>query len=169
MASFIVSYSFIFIFLPLQFTSYSTDHFDTFKSLIAYGLLLVIAGLIADRIGIKKTMAAGSLSFAIIAVPLCTLCKNLLALQLILTACAALLIGPIHSWMLHQFKVHNRCQGIFISSGLATSIFGGSTVPICLMIFDKFHSIGICSIYPLLIALGSFFCLTIRKPQEVLL
>ncbi len=56
--------------------------------------------------------------------PFIYLCENLLSLQMILTACACLVIGPIHSWMLNQFEVQNRCRGIFISSAIATSVFG---------------------------------------------
>lgn len=170
LAFFIVSYTFIFIFLPLMpFDQATTQSFDTFKSLIAYGLLLVAAGLIADRIGIQKVMLMGICLFSIAIVPLCFLCRNLLVLQMILTSCATLVIGPIHSWMLHQFEVRARCRGIFISSAIATSIFGGSTVPICLMIFERSHSLVVCGIYPLVIALGSFGCLIFyKKTKEVL-
>ncbi len=170
LAFFIVSYTFIFIFLPLMhFDQTTSQNFDTFKSLIAYGFLLVVAGLLADRISIQKVMLVGIWLFFIAVVPLCRLCKNLLILQMILTACACLVIGPIHSWMLHQFEAQNRCRGIFVSSAIATSVFGGSTVPICLMIFEKSHSLVMCSIYPLTIALGSFVCLTFyKKTREVL-
>lgn len=169
LAFFIVSYTFIFIFLPLMyFERNDTQIFDTFKSLIAYGILLVAAGIMADRVGIEQVMLTGIKLFSIIIIPLCYLFDNLLILQMTLTACASLVIGPIHSWMLHQFEVKNRCRGIFISSAIATSIFGGSTVPICLMLFDKFHSLMICCIYPLVISLGSFACLTFyRKTKEV--
>ena len=47
---FVVIYSFLFVFLPLVHTT----NFDTFKSLISYGFLLVIAGILADRFGIEK-------------------------------------------------------------------------------------------------------------------
>lgn len=160
LAFFIVSYTFIFIFLPLgHFDQTTSQSFDTFKSLIAYGLFLVLAGLIADRIGIEKVMMAGIWLFAIAIIPSCYLCENLFVLQIILTACACLVIGPIHSWMLHQFEVKSRCRGIFMSSAIAMSIFGGSTVPICLLILDKSHSLLICCIYPLTIALGALSCL----------
>ena len=170
LAFFLVSYTFIFIFLPLEHSAQTTNQsFDTFKSLIAYGLLLVLAGLIADRIGIEKTMLTGIWLFAIAIIPSCYLYENLFSLQITLTACACLVIGPIHSWMLHQFEVKNRCRGIFISSAIATSIFGGSTVPICLMIFEKSHSLVICCLYPLSIALCAFGCLIFdQKTKEVL-
>ena len=163
-AFFLVSYTFIFIFLPLiPFDQVVTQNFDTFKSLIAYGLLLVAAGVAADRIGIQKVMLAGILSFSVAILPLSHLCKDLFVLQMLLTACVCLVIGPIHSWMLSQFEVQNRCRGIFISSAIATSVFGGSTVPICLMIFDNSHSLVMCCVYPLMIALVSFGCLIFYK------
>ena len=168
LAFFIVSYSFIFIFLPLVNSDTNVQDFSTFKSLIAYGFFLVLSGLLADRIGIQKTILMGLCLFSIVIVPLTFLCKKLLLLQIALTPCACLVIGPIHSWILHQFAVSQRCRGIFMSSAIATSIFGGSTVPICLMIFEKHQSLVICSLYPLMIALISFGVLTlVPQPKKV--
>ena len=60
LAFFIISYSFIFIFLPVvHFQQITSQSFDTFKTLIAYGLLLITAGYIADRLGMKKVMMYG--------------------------------------------------------------------------------------------------------------
>lgn len=169
LAFFLVSYTFLFIFLPLASLKVHTQNFDTFKSLIAYGLCLVFSGRIADRIGIQKTLLIGICLFSIAIIPLCYLCSDLLVLQIILTPFACLVIGPIHSWMLDQFDVQQRCRGIFISSAIATSIFGGSTVPICLMILEKSHSLAICSMYPLTIALSAFGCLIwMRQTKEAL-
>lgn len=170
LAFFIVSYNFIFIFLPLiPFEQTTIQNFDTFQSLIAYGLLLILSGWIADRVGMQKIMLLGIFIFSIAVIPLCFLCKDLLVLQMILTPCACLVIGPIHSWILDQFDVQNRCRGIFISSAIATSIFGGSTVPICLMIFEWTHSLVMCSIYPLVIAvctLGYLICFNQIKADK---
>jgi len=155
-AFFVVGYAYVFIFLPLlPFNNASTDSFDTFKSLIMYGTFLLAAGFLSDRIGIGKVMLAGAVLFSSVVLPISYMCDNLLILQVILTICISLVIGPIHTWMVRQFEAQNRCRGIFISSAIATSIFGGSTVPICLLIFEKFQSATICGIYPLIIALGS--------------
>lgn len=167
---FMVSYTFIFIVLPLiPFDTSHTQHFDTFKSLIVYGVTLVLSGWVSDRIGIQKVLLTGICLFSVTIIPLCHLCSNLQILQMALTVCASLVIGPIHSWMLQQFEVKQRCRGIFISSAIATSIFGGSTTPICLMLFEWFQSLMICCIYPLTIALGSFACLlSYKKSKKVL-
>jgi MHS family proline/betaine transporter-like MFS transporter len=168
LAFFIVSYSFIFIFLPLVDIEANAKNFSTFKSLIAYGLFLVLSGLLADRIGVQKTILSGLCLFSIVVIPLTILCKKLLLLQITLTPFACLVIGPIHGWMLHQFDMSQRCRGIFISSAIATSIFGGSTIPICLIIFEKYQSLAVCSLYPLMIALASFGVLTfVPQPERV--
>lgn len=160
LAFFIVSYTFIFIFLPLMpFDTSTTHHFDTFKSLILYGILLVTAGFAADFAGLRNMLLAGLSLFSLAIIPLCALSTNLLTTQLILTLCACLVIGPIHSWMLQQFAIEKRCRGIFISAAIATSLFGGSTVPICVMIFEWTGSLAACAIYPLIIALVSFIIL----------
>ncbi|MDN3508798.1 MAG: MFS transporter [Candidatus Neptunochlamydia sp.] len=166
LAFFIVSYNFIFIFLPLINIEANTEDFSTFKSLIAYGVLLILSGLLADKMGMQKTILTGICLFSIVIIPLTFLCRNLLVLQMVLTACACLVIGPIHSWMLHQFSVSQRCRGIFISSAIATSVFGGSTVPICLMIFEKSHSLVMCSLYPLIITISTLGCLICMRQSK---
>jgi len=166
LALFLTIYPFIFIFLPLvniENTPYQS--FDTFKSLIAYGLILVLAGIIADRVGVQKIIKIGAGALAFLILPACYFCSTLFTLQLFLTAFACLVIGPIHSWMLHEFEVQHRCKGIFISSAIAVAVFGASTVPICLMLLERFHSLVICSIYPMLIAAIAFFYF-IFKPQR---
>ncbi len=170
LAFFSVSYTFIFIFLPLiPFEQTSEYHFDTFASLIAYGLFLMAAGWLADRVGIEKILTLGLCLFSIALLSLSYLSPNLFIFQMILTPCACLVIGPIHSWMLHQFEIQHRCRGIFISAAVATSIFGGSTVPICLLIYETFHSLAICSLYPLAISLCAIFNLVyFRKSKESL-
>lgn len=167
-AFFLVSYTFIFIFLPLIHTDQIVDHhFDTFKSLIAYGAFLVTGGLIADQVGIQKNMLGGLWLFSLAIIPACYLCNSLFILQILLTIFACLVIGPIHGWMLNQFQAQNRCRGIFISSAIATSIFGGSTVPICLMLFEESDSLVICCLYPLSISLGSLVCLLLQKKKII--
>jgi MHS family proline/betaine transporter-like MFS transporter len=169
LAFFIVSYTFIFIFLPLINIEANTQNFSTFESLIAYGLLLILSGMLSDKIGIQKTILTGICLFSIAIIPSTILCNNLFVLQMILTPCACLVIGPIHSWMLHQFNVSQRCRGIFINSAIATSIFGGSTVPICLLIFEKSHSLVMCSFYPLIIAVSTFGCLICMRQEKKVL
>jgi MHS family proline/betaine transporter-like MFS transporter len=165
LAFFIVNYTFIFIFLPLINSEANIQNFSTFKSLMAYGVLLILSGILADKLGMQKTILMGIGLFSIAIIPSTALCKNLFVLQMILTTCACLVIGPIHSWMLHQFKISQRCRGIFISSAIATSIFGGSTVPICLLIFEKSHSLVMCSFYPLILAVSTFGCLICMRQQ----
>jgi MFS transporter, MHS family, proline/betaine transporter len=160
LAFFIVSYTFVFITLPL--IHLGTTPTSTFRSLIVYGLSLVLAGWIADRIGIQRMILIGLCLFSLAIFPLCHLCTHLQTLQIALTICASFVIGPIHAWMLRQFEVKNRCRGIFVSSALATVIFGGTTTPICLMLFEKFHSLAVCAIYPLIIALSTLIYLLLH-------
>ncbi len=63
-------YTFIFIFSPLiRFEQTASENFDTYKSLIAYGLFLVIAGLLADRVSIQTVMLSGIWLFSIVIIP----------------------------------------------------------------------------------------------------
>lgn len=162
-AFFMVSYSFIFIFLPLLNLETNINALDTFKSLLAYGVLLIAAGLLADRFGISRIMRIGIGIFAISIVPLCYFIHDLFTLQLLLTMSACMTIAPIHSWMLEQFPPSRRCRGIFLSSALAIAVFGGSTVPICLTLFEASHSIIVCSLYPLIVAVMALLMAWGRK------
>ena len=157
LAFFLVSYNFIFIFLPLLPLGQGAA-FDTFKSLFAYGFLLVVSGWLADKFGLRKVILAGMASFALIAIPLTLVSTNLLLLQITLTLCACLTIGPLHSGMLNLFAVQNRCRGIFWSSAIATALFCGSTTPICLALFERFHSVPLCALYPTVIAFSALIC-----------
>ena len=164
---FLVSYMYIFIFLPLiPFETTGQYSLDTFKSLIVYGLFLVTAGLLADKLGVPRVMKWGLALFCLSVIPLSYLLNHLFLLQCALILSACLVIGPIHSWLLNQFEVQNRCRGILISSAIATSIFGGSTVPICLMIFELSQSLAVCSLYPLLIGLIAFHRLRTGTPSR---
>jgi len=152
---FIVIYSFTFLFLPLTSIGKSQFHnFNTFNSLIIYGICLVMAGVGADRIGVSRMIMLGAYMLAILIIPLCYLCRDLFFLQVALTVISCLIISPIHSWMLQQFKAQERCRCIFISSAVATSLFGGSTVPLCLLIFEKSGSLAACALYPFALAIS---------------
>lgn len=166
LAFFIVSYTFIFIFLPLVANTGDAYDFSTFKSLIAYGVFLVLSGLIADRIGMQKTLLAGLCLFSIAILPAVAFGGDLFMIQMILTPCACLVIGPIHSWALSQFTPAERCRGIFMSSAVAMSIFGGSTVPLCMMLFESFGSLAISGIYPLAFALASLGCIRWKQGAD---
>lgn len=164
---FFIFASFIFLFLPLVFADQAgSGGFETFKSLIVYGICLVLAGWIADRVGVVKTIAAGAGLLAVAILPLSYFCHDFLILQVILTVLACIVIGPIHSWTLRQFEPRERCRGIFISSALAMSLFGGSTVPICLLLFEKSHSLTICCIYPALMSVLTFLYLAFKEARD---
>lgn len=158
LAFFIVSYSYIFIVLPLILPGPS---FATLQALIVYGISLVLSGFIADKFGLQKVMRWGALLFSVTILPLSYFSKDLLFVQGVLTLFVSLFIGPIHSFILLQFPIKARCRGIFISSSIATAIFGGSTPTICLFIFEKYHSLLICSLYPL--TLGVIIYALFRK------
>lgn len=168
-AFFTVSYFFIFIFLPLIPFADSSSGLDTFLSLIAYGVFLVFAGFLADFFSSESVMKAGMAFFAAAVIPLCMFCKELSTIQLILTFFASLTIGPIHGWMLNQFPVKKRCRGIFISSSIATAVFSGSTVPVCLLIYEVSSSLVYCGLYPLVIGLVAIQCMNqLHSKKEVL-
>lgn len=156
-ALFIISYNFIFIFLPLHQNGSETG--DSFKPLIFYGFSILFAGFLADRFGLNRVLMSGILLFSLAVTPICFFKMDLWVRQIILTSFASLIIGPIHSFMMNQFEPKERCRGLFIGSAIAMSLFGGSTVPICLLLFFKFNSLAAASLYPMAIGTASFIYL----------
>lgn len=161
-----VSYTFIFFVLPLLPLE-AHSHFDTFKSLLVYGVLLVASGFLADKVGLHKMVLAGLTLFGITVIPLVTFFQQLLPIQLALTACACLVIGPVHSWLLALFPPATRCRGVFFSYALSASLFAGSTVPICLVLFERSGSLLICALYPTLVAFSAWIWLLCYHPVHV--
>lgn len=162
LALFLVIYSFIFIFLPLiKISENGNQTFDTFKSLFIYGGFLVFSGYLANLIGVKIVMLLGSFLLSLVLLPIGLLDLDLIMMQIILTIPACFIIGPMHSWILNEFKANERCRGIFISSAVATSLFAGSTVPFCLVLHESFNSLTICCLYPFIFSVIS--CLYLFK------
>ncbi len=159
---FFIFASFIFLFLPLAYAAESGG-FETFKSLIAYGVCLVAAGYFADKVGVVRMIASGALLLAATILPLAAYCSSFQVVQMVMTVLACLVIGPIHSWTIRQFPPHERCRGVFISTAFAMSVFGGSTVPICLVLFERFQSLPICCIYPAVMSALTFGYLILVK------
>ena len=166
LAFFWVSYTFIFFVLPLLPLE-AHSHFDTFQSLLLYGALLVVSGMLADRIGLEKLILAGLILFGFALIPLLAFVKQLLPIQLALTAFACLVIGPVHSWLLKLFPAETRCRGVFFSYALSASLFAGSTVPICLALFEGSGSLLICALYPTLVAFSALIWLLCYHPGHV--
>lgn len=156
-ALFIISYNFIFVFLPL--TQIGIETKDSFKPLIFYGFSILFAGFLADKFGVNQVLMSGILLFSLSVIPVCFFEMELWVRQTILTASASLIIGPIHSFMINQFSPKERCRGLFIGSAIAMSLFGGSTVPICLLLIFKFKSLAAASLYPMAISAASFIYL----------
>lgn len=162
---FIISYSFIFLFLPLI---YADSSFNSLPSLVMYGICLVVAGLLADSCGKDNVIKLGLKLFILAIVPACYFSSHLWLTQLLLIPCAALFIGPVHAWMLEQFKTRHRCRGIFISSAISMSLFLGSTVPISLMLYEIFHQLIICALYPAAVAIAALRLLNSCEKQAAI-
>lgn len=170
MGSFIVCYSFIFIFLPLvPFENQSSfGTFETFIALIFYALAIFIGGIAADKWGLIKTMRGGALIFAVTLPLISLVVEQLLTMQLLLTSSIGLFIGPIHGWLLDLFPPETRCRGLFISTALSMALLLGSTVPLCLFIFEWTGSLLFCGFYPMAFSLASAGVLNWSKERAAI-
>lgn len=162
LAFFWVSYTYIFFALPLLPLS-AAHPFDTFKALLAYGIFLTLSGIVAERIGVTRSIQAGVGLFSLATPLLMLFAVDLLTAQLTLTACACLAIAPVHSWMVAQFPVETRCRAIFLAYALSAALFAGSTVPIVLVLFDATKSLLITALYPAVIGMSTWGTLTGRE------
>ncbi len=135
-------YAYIFIFLPTQVSFSPQNESSQMTSLVIYGLCLVMFGYFSDIVGHVKIMLAGITMFAfVLIVCLPYLQEYFFAIQILLTICAALFIGPIHYWSIKQFHPEERCRGVLIGGGIGSSVFFGITSPICLLLSDYYKNL----------------------------
>ncbi|MGN6316700.1 MFS transporter, partial [Trinickia sp.] len=124
------------------FTTYAVRElhmslFDSYLGQLGYGIVMVsacpLAGMLSDRIGVRKPMLAGALITAVAAYPLFWLLAQhpdrltLIAVQMIISlllacyaACASRVLADI-------FPVQFRATGVGFSYATGVTIFGGLT------------------------------------------
>lgn len=155
-------YTYIFIFLPIVYDDKVAMNVqvETFFCLIIYGFGLLFTGYISDRYKIKSTMCFGLvlfLSLLLISMPIFHSIPFII--RVLLTICACIYIGPIHSWVIEQSKADKRCRITAISTALASACFSNSCVPLCLFLYQKYGSLWVSSLYILFLAIAALFVL----------
>ncbi len=163
-------YNFLFVFLPITMPhSFETSTEITIIGLLIYGILLVISGYLSDRFGTSKVMLTGAIGILLTIQPSMQIIKfyPLIAISL-MTIFACMFIGPMHNWMLSEFKPFERCRGIMIGSATSSALFSGSAVPILLLIFEQTGSLKASASYIMLLSICVIALLGAAKFQNIL-
>lgn len=167
---FFTIYSYVFLFLPLIYRKNidTNPTLETFICLIFYAAVLLSSGYLADKFKINRIMIFGALSFVLVLAFFIPFFHSIPFLtRLLLTIFAAIYIGPIHSWVIHQSHPDKRCRITSISTAFASAFFSHSCVILCMFFYQKFMSLWISSIYIFgLAAIALFILLKVRSKTE---
>ncbi len=164
-------YAYTFIFLPLIYSDSATSNsqLETFFCLIVYGVGLLITGYFSDKYKIKSTMCFGLIAFLCFIFIFISFFHSMpFIIRLLLTLCACIYIGPIHSWVVEQSHPNKRCRITAISTAFAIGIFFNACVPICLFFYQKYASLWLSSIYIAVLAIIALFILLKSKTSVCL-
>jgi MFS family permease len=144
-------YAFLFYFLPLVTTGHIAG---TLISLVLYGIMLLISGVLADKISLEKTMTLGLICIILSIFPVMILAKSQpIPAMIIITIFACIFIGPLNAWMAKQFAPEIRCRGVMISSAIKKLLSSHITTPLCLIIYESSGSLVLCGLYPFIMAI----------------
>lgn len=95
--------------------------------------LLPITGYFSDKIGIRKSMILAALFGMTCALPIFYLISgspnifNLLLAQVLISLCAASLVGPSGAYLTSLFPARERYSGVSVGSSMGEAIFGGTS------------------------------------------
>lgn len=140
------------------------SHFESFSlnsiSLLIYLVALICGGMLADKMGITRSMQLCTVITAILAVPLFRMLvdaplMHVFIIKAILAILGGWFIGPIHAWFQQQFPSWCRYRLISLCYCIGSEI-GGITPSLTLWLWHKHHNINIPGY--ILIA-SSFLCI----------
>ncbi len=139
-------------------------------SLFLWGAITLIAGRIADNIGVKTFLLRTAIINIVLLYPIFTLLsaitfKNLIIFHILLTIMGAFYFGPATSIVKELFPTEYRYSGAALSNTIAQAVLG-STTPMFVTILVNFTNDMQLSIIPLFLAciLGIIGLLFIHIP-----
>lgn len=163
-------YSFIFLFLPLIYEEgVKTDAgLETFICLMVYGFILLLSGYFADRFKINRIMIFGIFCLmTLLAIFIPFFHSIPFITRIFLTIFAAIYIGPIHSWIIHQSQPEKRCRITATSSAFASAFFSHSCVIICMFFYQRTLSLWVSSFYIFILMFIALIIISTLKPKVV--
>lgn len=126
-------------------------------SLILYAVLLILAGLLANKYSAKRVMKSAAVLVCIVSYPLMMLIQSgyllyIVAAKILFTILTAIFIGPFHSWAQSMSNAHTRYKSISISYAIG-KCFSTISLACSFLIYDHFQNITVLGVVLSLIAI----------------
>lgn len=114
--------------------------------LMLWAAVTFIAGIVADRVGIKKFLLSATALSALLIFPLFKIFyveisfQNLFIFQLTLSFLGAIYLGPAPGLFKELFPTHNRFSGVSLSNTIAQAFLGSNTPMIATALIALTHN-----------------------------
>jgi MHS family proline/betaine transporter-like MFS transporter len=133
--------------------------------------MLPVAGLIADKIGIARSMTIAAIVTASLTIPLFTLLSGGSILEVFLAKVgfamlSAWFIGPFHALVQSMFLVRNRYSLISLNYSIGAQV-GGAMPGLSLLLWKQTNNImSIAAILIFWALVGALCCLFSKKESQ---
>ncbi|MEK6734455.1 MAG: MFS transporter [Pseudomonadota bacterium] len=156
------------VILPIA-TNISTETIMIINSasIVLFMILLIIFGYFGDLLKPVNLIRKTAFMVSLLVIPTIAIIniKTLVAIiiaKVIFITLSASLIGPFHAWTQSISNVHNRY--VQVSTAYSLGKLGAiMTLPVTILIFEKFDSLYLSSLILAIIALNVYIVLKIRK------
>ena len=138
-------------------------------------IAIMIAGRIADRIGVVRQMKYGLITMLLIAVPACSLISgelnlwNIYAYMFIVSFLSALILSCSAAYIINLFPPSCRYSGYALTNAFG-DVIGGVT-PFMMLLFSQLLGTNLaCSMWLFIVAIPTFILITIidrKKPAKL--
>ncbi|MCP3940713.1 MAG: MHS family MFS transporter [Desulfobacteraceae bacterium] len=140
-------------------------------SMLIMMALIPLAGMLGDRIGLKKLLVWALGGFIVLTWPLFywvdqATFMGALAVQLIFAAMMATVQGIVPALMSYMFPAKTRFTGLGIGYNLSLALFGGTAPLICTWLIQKTNDIMTPAYYLIAMAIVSFLAALSLAKQE---
>lgn len=139
-------------------------------SAVTWGLFTVLSGVVADRVGRRRTMAVGTVASGVLAFPMFALVGSgsalLLTLGLVMfTFGLGFSYGPLCTWYAELFPASIRSSGVSIAYALGAVLGGALSPTVAQYLLQRTGSLTSAAVYlavMAVIALGAIALLRDR-------
>ena len=140
-------------------------------TLVAYIIMVFIAGKLSDKFGRKKMLLVAAAAFVILTVPMFMLMGTMqfwliLLAQLVMNFLLCINDGSLPSYMIETFPTEVRYTGYAFVFSLANGLFGGSTSYIALSLTQATGSALAPAWYMVVIAAIALICIAISHENS---
>lgn len=139
-------------------------------SAVTWGAFTVLSGVMADRVGRRRTMAVGNVAIAVLAFPMFALVASgsawLLMLGLVIfTFGLGLSYGPMCAWYAELFPASVRSSGVSISYALGAVLGGAFSPTIAQYLLQRTGSLTSVAVYLAVMAVIALIAIALLRDR----